>query len=50
MTKYLLSNKLIDKKLQKAFLPGISGCTEHNLVMDEIVKQAKRKRRVGNLT
>ena len=32
LTGYLLSNKIIDPSIQKAFLPGISGCFEHNQV------------------
>ena len=41
LTTFLTANKLIDPELQKAFLPGINGVIEHNLVMDEIVKDAK---------
>ena len=41
LTTFLTSNKFIDPTLQKAFLPGINGCIEHNLVMEEIIKDAK---------
>ena len=27
--------------MQKAFLPGINGCIEHNIAMDELVKDAR---------
>ena len=50
MTNYILSNNLIDRKLQKALLPGIYGCTEHNLVMDEVVIQAKQRRKTVHIT
>ena len=41
LNKYLTVNKLIDSTMQKAFLPGINGCVEHNIVMDELVKDAR---------
>jgi hypothetical protein len=40
-TVFLIKNNMIDKKSQKAFLPGISGCTEHSRAMLEIVKTAR---------
>jgi hypothetical protein len=43
-TTYLTNNKLIDPSIQKAFLPGISGCTEHNAVMEEVIKHIKSKK------
>ena len=30
LTTFLIANKLVDPTLQKAFLPGINGCIEHN--------------------
>ena len=50
LTTYLTRNQLIDPKLQKAFLPGINGCIEHNIVMDEIVKDAKNKKKTCHIT
>jgi hypothetical protein len=41
MTSYLLSNGLIDKTSQKAFLPKVSGCTEHARVLSEVIKSAR---------
>ena len=49
-TTYLTKNKYIDDKLQKAFLPGINGCIEHNIVLDELVKDAKHKKRTLHVT
>ena len=48
-TEYLTENKYIDKTLQKAFLPGINGCIEHNIMLDEIVKDAKMKKRTVHI-
>ena len=45
LTTDLTANKLVDPTLQKAFLPGINGVIEHNIVMDEIVKDAKNKKK-----
>ena len=49
-TKYLLENKLIDPKMQKAFLPGINGCIEHNITMEEIVKDARVNKKTLHIT
>ena len=49
-TDFLVKNEIIDQKLQKAFLPGISGCNEHNLVMDEIITLAKKQRKTAHIT
>ena len=43
LTTYLTKNNFIDPTLQKAFLPGINGVIEHNIVMEEIVRDAKAK-------
>jgi hypothetical protein len=48
-TTYLTSNKFIDPKIQKAFLPGISGCTEHNVVMEEVIKDIKSRRKTVHI-
>ena len=50
LTSYLISNKLIDPSMQKAFLPGINGCIEHNLVMEEVIRDAKKKKRTAHVT
>ena len=43
LTTYLTVNKFVDPALQKAFLPGINGTIEHNIVMEELIKDAKAK-------
>ena len=50
LTTFLTANKFIDPTLQKAFLPGINGCIEHNLVMEEILKDAKSKKKTCHIT
>ena len=49
-TTYLTKNRYIDDKFQKAFLPGINGYNEHNIVLDELVKDAKHKKRTLHVT
>ena len=49
-TNFLLDNKIIDPTVQKAFLPGISGCFEHNIVMQEIIKQTRVSKKTLHLT
>ena len=41
LTDFLTANNLIDSSMQKAFLPGINGCIDHNAVMEEVIKQAR---------
>ena len=50
LTSYLIKNNLVDPKMQKAFLPGINGCIEHNLAMDEVVKSARKNKRTAHIT
>ena len=45
LTDYLTANRLIDSTMQKAFIPGINGCIEHNAVMEELLKQARVNKR-----
>ena len=49
-TSFLTENNYIDAKMQKAFLPGINGCIEHNMSLDEIVKDAKHKKKTLHVT
>ena len=49
-TTYLVKNKLIDPEVQKAFLPGINGCIEHNIAMEELIKDARVKKRTLHIT
>jgi hypothetical protein len=49
-TKFVLDNKLVDVATQKAFLPGISGCTEHTMTLSEIIRQTKLLKRTLHVT
>ena len=46
LTKYLTANNFIDPQMQKAFLPGNNGCIKHNIVFDEIVKDARINKKI----
>ena len=48
-TDYLTKNGLIDPTVQKAFLPGISGCTEHNTVMKEVIRDIKHSKHTAHI-
>ena len=41
LTTYLTVNNFIDSSLQKAFLPGINGTIEHDIVMEVLIKDAR---------
>ena len=43
--KQLLASKALDTTVQKGFLTGISGCVEHDLVLDTVLSEAKKARR-----
>jgi hypothetical protein len=45
MTVYLSSNGLIDTTVQKAFMRGISGCTDHNFVLQELLAYARKEKK-----
>ena len=50
LTKFLTVNNYIDEKVQKAFLPGINGTIEHNVVLEEIISQAKTNKKTVHVT
>ena len=45
LTTFLTVNNYIDEKVQRAFLSGINGTIEHNVVLDEIISQAKTSKK-----
>ena len=49
-TEFMTKNKIIDPSVQKAFLPGISGCTEHITVMSEVIKHIKHQKKTVHIT
>ena len=50
LTKFLTLNNYIDEKVQKAFLLGINGTIEHNVVLEEIISQAKTNKKTVHVT
>ena len=40
---YMLDNHYLDTTTQKAFVDGISGCTEHHLKLLSIIKEVRQK-------
>ena len=49
-TQFLTENEMIDPSVQKAFLPGVSGTTEHNFMMSEIIKHIKHMKKTLHIT
>ena len=45
MAKFMRANNYIDETTQKAFLAGVNGCIEHIQVIQEIIQDAKHRRR-----
>nr|XP_032528131.1 uncharacterized protein LOC116778294 [Danaus plexippus plexippus] len=45
MTRFMLSNRYFRPNHQKGFLPGISGCLEHNTLLSESLKDARKSER-----
>ena len=50
LTDYLVKNNFVDSTMQKAFLPGINGCIEHNAALEEIIKDARNKNLTVHMT
>ena len=50
MALYLSRNGLIDTTVQKAFMRGISGCTDHNLVLQELLAYARSAKKTLHCT
>ena len=50
LTKFLTVNNYIDEKVQNAFLPGINGFNEHNVLLDKIISQAKTNKKTVHVT
>ena len=48
LTKFLTVNNYNDEK--KAFLSGINGTIKHNVVLDEIISQAKTNKKTVHVT
>ena len=47
---YLLHNCYIDPTIQKGFLTNISGCSDHNTILQEIISKTKAERKTTHIT
>ena len=50
LTNYLTGNNLLDATMQKAFLPGINACVEHNAALEEIIKDVRLRKHTAHFT
>ena len=50
ITDFLVKNGIINPSVQKAFLPGISGCFEHNNIMLEMIKSSRINKKTLHIT
>ena len=39
---YMVENSYIDTSIQKAGIPGVSGCIEHTSVISQLIKEVKK--------
>ena len=44
LVKFVIANGFIDTTIQKAGIPGFSGCLEHSSVIWELIKRAKSEK------
>ena len=45
-----LTNGYIDEATQKAFIKGVNGCIEHMQVLQEVINDAKQKKRTAHFS
>lgn len=45
LQSYMLQNSFFDGRSQKGFLPGVSGCVEHNSIIAEALRHAKQHKK-----
>ena len=43
LTKFMVDNGYINPSIQKAFMPGVAGCIEHNQLLWDALKNAKMR-------
>lgn len=41
LSNFLLSNRYIDKSVQKGGIPGVPGCLEHTGVVTQLIREAR---------
>ena len=45
LTKFAVENEYIDRSIQKAGIPGISGCLENTALLTQMIAEAKEKKK-----
>ena len=48
--QYMISNKYLDPKAQKAYIEGVNGCVEHVVVVQEVIQHARLNNGTANIT
>ena len=46
LTKFAMSNGYIDQSIQKAGIPGVSGCLENSAILTQMISEAKKNKRI----
>ena len=50
LESYMITNGYLDEKVQKGFLSKISGCIDHTYTLQELIQDAKFRKKTLNLT
>ena len=50
MAEFMVDNNYIDTTLQKAYLEGINGCIEHITVLQQVILDAKSKKKTVHIS
>ena len=50
ITRFVSKSGLIDASTQKAFIRGLSGCLDHNVIMQEVISHCKANKRTAHIT
>ena len=45
LTKFAVRNEYIDRSIQKAGIPGVSGCLENSALLTQMIAEAKKKKK-----
>ena len=48
-TDYLTGNSFLQRDTQKAFINGINGCIEHNMVLQEVISHSKANKKTCHI-
>ena len=48
--EYMTENKFLDKSVQKALIKNVNGTIEHNMLLHEVISNARRSKRTCEIT